>query len=133
MFSHPRPRLQVEFPPFKALIMALINDGTVLTISTECVLPSNQPDSWDLNEIYAYALAYGLTNIRELFGPQRVSRPSFLVGGMSTWEHIEIRRAELEAEPETSSNNERPSDAEVRSSQQANQDDPEACQSPDLY
>jgi H+-transporting ATPase len=49
-----------DFPPFMVLIIALLNDGTVLTISVDRVLPSNQPDSWDLGEIFAYALAYGL-------------------------------------------------------------------------
>src|ERR1700755_2900237 len=49
-----------DFPPFMVLIIALLNDGTVLTISVDRVLPSNSPDSWDLGEIFAYALAYGL-------------------------------------------------------------------------
>jgi len=49
-----------DFPPFMVLIIALLNDGTVLTISIDRVLPSNSPDSWDLGEIFAYALAYGL-------------------------------------------------------------------------
>lgn len=42
------------------LIIALLNDGTIMTLSVDRVLPSNTPDSWDLSEIFAYAIAYGL-------------------------------------------------------------------------
>ncbi|KAH9843774.1 plasma membrane H+-transporting ATPase [Rhodofomes roseus] len=49
-----------DFPPFMVLIIALLNDGTIMTLSVDRVLPSNQPDSWDLAEIFAYAVAYGL-------------------------------------------------------------------------
>ena len=49
-----------EFPPFMVLIIALLNDGTIMTLSVDRVLPSTTPDSWDLAEIYAYAVAYGL-------------------------------------------------------------------------
>ncbi|VDC04710.1 unnamed protein product [Peniophora sp. CBMAI 1063] len=49
-----------EFPSFMVLIIALLNDGTILTLSVDRVLPSNTPDSWDLAEIFAYAIAYGL-------------------------------------------------------------------------
>ncbi|CAG7850029.1 Plasma membrane ATPase 1; AltName: Full=Proton pump 1 [Serendipita indica DSM 11827] len=49
-----------DFPPFMVLIIALLNDGTIMTLSVDRVLPSNTPDSWDLAEIFAYALAYGL-------------------------------------------------------------------------
>jgi H+-transporting ATPase len=42
------------------LIIALLNDGTIMTLSVDRVLPSNTPDSWDLAEIFAFALAYGL-------------------------------------------------------------------------
>ncbi|KAI0028562.1 plasma-membrane proton-e [Vararia minispora EC-137] len=49
-----------EFPSFMVLIIALLNDGTILTLSVDRVLPSNSPDSWDLAEIFAYAIAYGL-------------------------------------------------------------------------
>ena len=48
-----------DFPPFMVLIIALLNDGTIMTLSVDRVLPSNTPDSWNLNEIFAYALAYG--------------------------------------------------------------------------
>jgi H+-transporting ATPase len=42
------------------LIIALLNDGTIMTLSVDRVLPSNTPDSWDLAEIFSYAVAYGL-------------------------------------------------------------------------
>ncbi|KAG9053845.1 plasma membrane H+-ATPase [Serendipita sp. 407] len=51
---------EFEFPPFMVLIIALLNDGTIMTLSVDRVLPSNTPDSWDLAEIFAYAIAYGL-------------------------------------------------------------------------
>ena len=42
------------------LIIALLNDGTIMTLSVDRVLPSMHPDSWDLAEIFSYAVAYGL-------------------------------------------------------------------------
>ncbi|EGO03945.1 hypothetical protein SERLA73DRAFT_84161 [Serpula lacrymans var. lacrymans S7.3] len=49
-----------DFPPFMVLIIALLNDGTIMTLSVDRVLPSMTPDSWDLAEIFAYAVAYGI-------------------------------------------------------------------------
>ncbi|KAJ7599365.1 hypothetical protein C8J56DRAFT_1020815 [Mycena floridula] len=51
---------QFDFPPFMILIIALLNDGTIMTLSVDRVLPSMTPDSWDLAEIFSYAVAYGL-------------------------------------------------------------------------
>jgi H+-transporting ATPase len=51
---------QFDFPPFMVLIIALLNDGTIMTLSVDRVLPSMTPDSWDLAEIFAFAVAYGL-------------------------------------------------------------------------
>uniref|UniRef100_A0A0W0G5M3 Plasma membrane ATPase n=1 Tax=Moniliophthora roreri TaxID=221103 RepID=A0A0W0G5M3_MONRR len=51
---------QFDFPPFMILIIALLNDGTIMTLSVDRVLPSNTPDSWDLAEIFAFAVAYGI-------------------------------------------------------------------------
>jgi H+-transporting ATPase len=51
---------QFDFPPFMVLIIALLNDGTIMTLSLDRVLPSATPDSWDLGEIFTYAFAYGL-------------------------------------------------------------------------
>jgi H+-transporting ATPase len=49
-----------NFPPFMVLVIALLNDGTIMTLSVDRVLPSMTPDSWDLTEIFAFAIAYGL-------------------------------------------------------------------------
>ncbi|TFK22120.1 plasma-membrane proton-e [Coprinopsis marcescibilis] len=49
-----------DFPPFMILIVALLNDGTIMTLSLDRVLPSATPDAWNLAEIFAYAIAYGL-------------------------------------------------------------------------
>ncbi|KIY66658.1 plasma membrane H+-transporting ATPase [Cylindrobasidium torrendii FP15055 ss-10] len=51
---------QFDFPPFMVLIIALLNDGTIMTLSVDRVLPSSTPDSWDLAEIFAQAVAYGI-------------------------------------------------------------------------
>ncbi|KAA1066135.1 plasma membrane H+-ATPase [Puccinia graminis f. sp. tritici] len=51
---------QFDFPPFMVLVIAILNDGTVMTISLDRVLPNNEPDHWDLAEIFTYAVAYGL-------------------------------------------------------------------------
>jgi H+-transporting ATPase len=49
-----------DFPLFMILIIALLNDGTIMTLSVDRVLPSMTPDSWDLAEIFSFAVAYGL-------------------------------------------------------------------------
>jgi len=49
-----------DFPPFMILIIALLNVGTIMTLSVDKVLPSLTPDSWDLAEIFSFAVAYGL-------------------------------------------------------------------------
>lgn len=49
-----------DFPPFMVLIIALLNDGTIMTLSVDRVLPSSTPDTWDLAEIFSLAIAYGL-------------------------------------------------------------------------
>ncbi|KAG8691038.1 plasma membrane H+-ATPase [Ceratobasidium sp. 423] len=51
---------QFDFPPFMVLIIALLNDGTIMTLSVDRVLPLNTPDAWDLAEIFTFAVAYGL-------------------------------------------------------------------------
>lgn len=51
---------KLNFPPFMILIIALLNDGTIMTLSVDRVLPSMTPDSWDLAEIFSFAVAYGL-------------------------------------------------------------------------
>jgi H+-transporting ATPase len=49
-----------NFPPFMVLILAILNDGTIMTISTDRVRPSPFPDQWNLFEIFSYAIVYGL-------------------------------------------------------------------------
>jgi hypothetical protein len=42
------------------LVIALLNDGTVMTISVDRVKPSLEPNSWDLREVFVYGITYGL-------------------------------------------------------------------------
>jgi H+-transporting ATPase len=49
-----------NFPPFMVLILAILNDGTIMTISTDRVKPSPFPNQWNLFEIFSYAIVYGL-------------------------------------------------------------------------
>ncbi|RCI02493.1 plasma membrane H+-ATPase [Rhizopus stolonifer] len=51
---------QFDFPPFMVLIIAMLNDGTIMTISKDRVRPSPYPDAWNLREIFSYAIVYGL-------------------------------------------------------------------------
>jgi hypothetical protein len=37
-----------------------LNDGTILTISKDRVRPSPYPNSWNLSEIFTYAIVYGI-------------------------------------------------------------------------
>ncbi|CAH1435852.1 unnamed protein product [Lactuca virosa] len=46
-----------DFPPFMALIIAILNDGTIMTISKDRVKPSPLPDSW--TEIFAIGIILG--------------------------------------------------------------------------
>jgi H+-transporting ATPase len=65
-----------QFPPFMVLIVALLNDGTIMTLSVDRVLPSTSPDSWDLAEIFAYAVAYGLYLTVSTYVPLTISIPN---------------------------------------------------------
>ncbi|KAG2224450.1 hypothetical protein INT45_010516 [Circinella minor] len=49
-----------DFPPFMVLILAMLNDGTIMTISKDRVKPSPHPDQWNLFEIFSYAIVYGI-------------------------------------------------------------------------
>lgn len=51
---------QFSFPPFLVLIIAYLNDGTILTISKDNASPSPTPDAWRLKEIFTYATVLGL-------------------------------------------------------------------------
>ncbi|XP_062087975.1 ATPase 10, plasma membrane-type [Humulus lupulus] len=50
---------EYDFPPFMVLIIAILNDGTIMTISKDRVRPSPRPDSWKLNEIFATGIVIG--------------------------------------------------------------------------
>lgn len=50
---------EYDFPPFMVLIVAILNDGTIMTISQDRVKPSPMPDSWKLNEIFATGIVIG--------------------------------------------------------------------------
>ncbi|KAL2929922.1 ATPase 8 plasma membrane-type [Bienertia sinuspersici] len=50
---------QYDFPPFMVLIIAVLNDGTIMTISKDRVKPSPVPDSWKLNEIFVTGIILG--------------------------------------------------------------------------
>ncbi|KAH1215757.1 Plasma membrane ATPase 1 [Glycine max] len=48
-----------DFPPFMVLIIAILNDGTIMTISKDRVKPSPYPDSWKLAEIFTTGIILG--------------------------------------------------------------------------
>ncbi|CAI9784742.1 unnamed protein product [Fraxinus pennsylvanica] len=48
-----------DFAPFMILIIAILNDGTIMTISKDRVKPSPLPDSWKLREIFATGVVLG--------------------------------------------------------------------------
>ncbi|PKU64560.1 plasma membrane ATPase 4 isoform X1 [Dendrobium catenatum] len=48
-----------DFSPFMVLIIAILNDGTIMTISKDRVKPSPVPDSWKLKEIFATGVILG--------------------------------------------------------------------------
>nr|BAM20989.1 plasma membrane H+-ATPase [Marchantia polymorpha] len=48
-----------DFSPFMVLIIAILNDGTIMTISKDRVKPSPLPDSWKLQEIFAQGVVIG--------------------------------------------------------------------------
>nr|XP_010929115.1 plasma membrane ATPase 4 [Elaeis guineensis] len=48
-----------DFSPFMVLVIAILNDGTIMTISKDRVKPSPVPDSWKLKEIFATGAVLG--------------------------------------------------------------------------
>ncbi|KAK2644725.1 hypothetical protein Ddye_019920 [Dipteronia dyeriana] len=48
-----------DFSPFMVLIIAILNDGTIMTISKDRVKPSPVPDSWKLKEIFTTGVVLG--------------------------------------------------------------------------
>ncbi|VDB94135.1 unnamed protein product [Peniophora sp. CBMAI 1063] len=53
-------RYKFEFSSFMVLIIVLLNDSTILTLSVDRVLPSNTLDFWALAEIFVYIITDGL-------------------------------------------------------------------------
>ncbi|KAG6557060.1 hypothetical protein Mapa_000986 [Marchantia paleacea] len=49
-----------DFSPFMILIIAILNDGTIMTISKDRVKPSPLPDSWKLAEIFTQGVVIGI-------------------------------------------------------------------------
>jgi len=48
------------FPTLLIVILAILNDGTILTISKDNVKASPTPDSWKLKEVFINAIMFGL-------------------------------------------------------------------------
>ncbi|KAG6550615.1 hypothetical protein Mapa_007868 [Marchantia paleacea] len=48
-----------DFSPFMVLVIAILNDGTIMTIAKDRVKPSPMPDSWKLGEIFATGIFLG--------------------------------------------------------------------------
>ncbi|XP_068647087.1 plasma membrane ATPase [Aristolochia californica] len=48
-----------DFSPFMVLIIAILNDGTIMTISKDRVKASPTPDSWKLKEIFTTGVVLG--------------------------------------------------------------------------
>ncbi|CAF4685268.1 unnamed protein product [Rotaria socialis] len=51
---------QYDFPPFMLLILAIFNDGTMMTIADDRVQPSLEPSKWRLKRIFISAIVYGI-------------------------------------------------------------------------
>lgn len=48
-----------NFPPDAIVILALLNDSCMLSISKDRVTPSDEPDEWNLAEIFGTAIVLG--------------------------------------------------------------------------
>jgi len=48
------------FPTILIVIIAILNDGTILTISKDRVNPSKSPDNWRLSELFFVAWVYAI-------------------------------------------------------------------------
>eukprot|EP00911_Craspedida_sp_UC1_P002201 UC1_evm1s1682 len=48
-----------DFPPFIILVMAVLNDGTIMTISRDVVVPNTRPDKWALKALFIRAIMLG--------------------------------------------------------------------------
>ena len=48
------------FPPILVVVLAVLNDGTIMTISKDRVTPSPRPDAWRLKTLFMMSFVYGL-------------------------------------------------------------------------
>ncbi|KAF0694145.1 Aste57867_14953 [Aphanomyces stellatus] len=48
------------FPTILVVVLAILNDGTILTISKDNVTASRTPDSWKLKSVFISSIAFGL-------------------------------------------------------------------------
>ncbi|KAK9144597.1 hypothetical protein Sjap_004500 [Stephania japonica] len=51
--------IRIVFPPFLVLLIAVLNDGTIMTLLKDRVQPSQLPDNWKLSEIFATGAVIG--------------------------------------------------------------------------
>ncbi|CAF0930578.1 unnamed protein product [Adineta ricciae] len=51
---------QYDFPSFMLLILTLLNNGTMMTISKDRVEPSPYPTKWLLSDVFIHAIVYGI-------------------------------------------------------------------------
>ncbi|KAJ8429932.1 hypothetical protein Cgig2_017982 [Carnegiea gigantea] len=58
-----------DVAPFMLLIIAILNDGTIMTISKDMVKPSPQPDGWKLKEILATGIVLGAKVLKPIIIP----------------------------------------------------------------
>ena len=49
-----------NMPPFMILILAYLNDGTIMSISKDRVKPSPHPDKWNLRDVFITASSLGI-------------------------------------------------------------------------
>ena len=49
-----------DFPPFMILVLVIINESTIMMISIDRVQQPPYPNSWNLPEIFVYAIVYGI-------------------------------------------------------------------------
>jgi len=49
-----------EFPTLLIVILAILNDGTMITISKDRARPSPRPDEWKLSDLFIRAFIFGL-------------------------------------------------------------------------
>ncbi|DAZ98934.1 TPA: hypothetical protein N0F65_001373 [Lagenidium giganteum] len=48
------------FPTLLVVVLAILNDGTILTIAKDNVQPSPTPDAWKLRQVFLIAVCFGL-------------------------------------------------------------------------